>query len=439
MKLLHHALPPTLGDLNFNIVAASMHADDLAPEGLSGCIGRHLANFPWPGMALQRMQGQCAACANTALPLEYEKLLHPLALLSRHDRWSYECEANVLRTINCDMRVKPFVLSMTLQAVTVLGFGICLLWPDVGQLVLIELQHLLQRREVFWRSFAEFERHGRCLLRPNVRGKRATTLGRRASATENVLGHSAYARRRKHSGRLRRKLGADLSTPIWLSILAELGHGLSPEQYTGRIRLLDGLLMPTHLHSALFVSHQTIYRAIHDLPHSPARAELTRLLRRSTGGRRPRRASSRYTGLQNMTPLDQRPKEADSRLTLGHWEGDLIKGAANGSAVGTLVERASRMVVLVPLRSANATEVYEGFKRALSQFPACARLSFTYDRGSEMARHQDLSKALSMPIFFCPPYRPGDRACNENTNGLLRQYLPKGTVTVPPRCVPLAE
>jgi IS30 family transposase len=241
------------------------------------------------------------------------------------------------------------------------------------------------------------------------------------------FGHSAYARRRKLAGRLRRKLGPDLSTPIWLNILAELRHGLSPEQYAGRIRLLDGLHMPTHLHSALFASHQTIYRAIHDLPHGPDRAELTRLLRRSTGGRRHRRASSRYTGLQNMTPLDQRPKDADSRLTLGHWEGDLIKGAANGSAVGTLVERASRMVVLVPLRSANATDVFEGFKRALSQFPACARLSLTYDRGSEMARHQDLSKALNMPIFFCPPYRPGDRACNENTNGLLRQYLPKGT------------
>ena len=241
------------------------------------------------------------------------------------------------------------------------------------------------------------------------------------------FGHSAYAKRRKLAGRLRRKLGPDLSTPLWLNILAELRHGLSPEQYAGRMRLLDGLHLPTHQHSSLYASHETIYRAIHDLPHSPGRAEVPRLLRRSTRGRRPRRASSRYTGLQNMTPLHLRPKDADSRLVLGHWEGDLIKGAANGSAVGTLVERASRLVILVHLRSANANDVYNGFKRALAQLPACARRSLTYDRGSEMARHQDLSKALNMPIFFCPPYRPGDRACNENTNGLLRQYLPKGT------------
>ena len=239
------------------------------------------------------------------------------------------------------------------------------------------------------------------------------------------FGHSAYAQRRKAAGRLRRKLGSDLSTPIWLNIMAELGRGLSPEQYAGRMRMLDGLHLPSHLHSPLYASHETIYRAIHDLPHSPQRAALTRLLRRSTRGRRPRRASSRYTGLKNMTPLQLRPKDADSRLVLGHWEGDLIKGAANGSAVGTLVERASRLVILVHLPSAGANDVYEGFRRALAQLPACARRSLTYDRGSEMARHEDLSKALNMPIFFCPPYRPGDRACNENTNGLLRQYLPK--------------
>ena len=241
------------------------------------------------------------------------------------------------------------------------------------------------------------------------------------------FGHSAYAQRRKLAGRRRRKLGCDLSSPIWLSIMAELRRGLSPEQYAGRMRLLDGLLLPTPQHSALYASHETIYRAIHDLPHGPDRAQLTRLLRRSTGGRRRRRASSRYTGLQNITPLDQRPEDANSRLTLGHWEGDLIKGAANGSAVGTLVERASRLTILVHLRSANANDVFEGFRRALGQLPACARRSLTYDRGSEMARHQDLAKALDMPIFFCPPYRPGDRASNENTNGLLRQYLPKGT------------
>ena len=241
------------------------------------------------------------------------------------------------------------------------------------------------------------------------------------------FGRRHYLHRRRLAGLQRRKLGCNLSSALWQHIIPQLRHGLSPEQVAGRMRFLDGLHLPAHQHSALYVSHETIYRAIHELPHGSDRAELTRLLRRSTGGRRRRKPSARYTGLQNITPLEQRPRDADSRLTLGHWEGDLIKGAANGSAIGTLVERASRVTLLVHLPSANANDVFQGFKRVLGKLPACARLSLTYDRGSEMARHQDLSKALNMPIFFAPPYRPGARATNENTNGLLRQYLPKGT------------
>jgi IS30 family transposase len=241
------------------------------------------------------------------------------------------------------------------------------------------------------------------------------------------FGQRYYLHRRRLAGWQRRKLGSELSSAMWQHLIPQLRHGLSPEQISGRMRLLDGLHLPLHQHSALYASHQTIYRAIHDLPHSPQRAELTRLLRRSTGGRRRRKPSALYTGLHNITPLDQRPRDADSRLTLGHWEGDLIKGASNGSAIGTLVERASRMTLLVHLPSANANDVFEGFKRVLGKLPACARLSLTYDRGSEMARHEDLSKALNMPIFFAPAYRPGARATNENTNGLLRQYFPKGT------------
>lgn len=242
-----------------------------------------------------------------------------------------------------------------------------------------------------------------------------------------LLAFDDYARRRRLAGRGRRKLGTDLNTPIWANVIAQLRDGLSPEQYAGRMRLLDGLNVAGHLNSPLYASHETIYRAIHDLPHGPQRAELTRLLRRSTRGRRPRRSSQGYTALKNITPLSERPQEVLSRLTLGHWEGDLIKGARNGSAVGTLVERASRYTLLVHLRSANSTDVYMGFKRALSALPPCALKSLTYDRGSEMARHQELGADLGIPIYFCPAYRPGDRATNENTNGLLRQYMPKGT------------
>ena len=242
------------------------------------------------------------------------------------------------------------------------------------------------------------------------------------------FGQLAYAQGRNRAGRSRRKFGFDLNTPIWQHVISDLRAGLSPEQSAGRMRYLDSLFTPSMPRSHLYASHETVYKAIRDLPHSPDRSALTRLLRLSTGGRRRRhRASSRHTGLQNTTALELRPAEAASRLSLGHWEGDLIKGAGNKSAVGTLVERASRFTLLVHLPSANAKDVYDGFRRVLGKLPAAARKSLTYDRGTEMALHLKLSKSLDMPIFFCPPYSPGARGTNENTNGLLRQYMPKGT------------
>ena len=168
MELLHDSLPPTLSDLNFDIVAASLGTDDLAPEGLGGRIGGYLADFPEPWMAPQSVHGKSSACAGAAVPLQYEELLHPLALRSRDEGWSNECDASVFRANQCDVRVEPFVLSMPLQVVTVLGFGICILRPNVGKLVLVELQQLLQRRVVFWSCFAEFERHGLWRRLPNV-------------------------------------------------------------------------------------------------------------------------------------------------------------------------------------------------------------------------------------------------------------------------------
>ena len=266
------------------------------------------------------------------------------------------------------------------------------------------------------------QRHRSTISRECVR---ATQPGLRCYIAH--FGQRAYQQGRTRAGRARRKFGADLFTPIWQRVLAELREGFSPEQSAGRMRYLDGLFCPDLARSHLYASHETVYKAIGNLPHSAERAMLTGLLRRSTRGRRRRRSSARHTGLQDTTPLASRHPEVALRLTLGHWEGDLIKGAGNKSAIGTLVERASRLTLLVPLRSATAKDVYEGFRRVLGKLPACARRSLTYDRGSEMALHQKLSRTLSMPIFFCPAYSPGCRGTNENTNGLLRQYLPKGT------------
>ena len=111
----------------------------------------------------------------------------------------------------------------------------------------------------------------------------------------------------------------------------------------------------------------------------------------------------------------------------GHWEGDLIKGARNASAVGTIVERTSRYLMLVKLDGANASAVLEGFSRRLRSVPPSLRKTLTYDQGTEMALHDTLAKRLRMDIFFCDPHSPWQRGSNENANGLIREYLPKGS------------
>ena len=138
------------------------------------------------------------------------------------------------------------------------------------------------------------------------------------------------------------------------------------------------------------------------------------------------RGKRRFTGVQDITPISQRPASVDDRLEPGHWEGDLIKGARGQSAVGTLVERTSRRVMLIKLDNAGAHTTLESFKRRLRTIPGALRKTLTYDRGTEMAYHLQLAKAVGMQIFFCNPYSPWQRGTNENTNGLVRRYLPKG-------------
>ena len=111
----------------------------------------------------------------------------------------------------------------------------------------------------------------------------------------------------------------------------------------------------------------------------------------------------------------------------GHWEGDLIKGKNNASAVGTLVELSSGYVILAKLNDATATSAVEGFSAALNRMPLAARKSMTYDQGREMAKHADITQATGVAIYFCDPHSPWQRGSNENINGLIRQYLPKGT------------
>jgi transposase, IS30 family len=234
-----------------------------------------------------------------------------------------------------------------------------------------------------------------------------------------VVGESHRSDARARAGLARRKLGQDRGSPYWQLVLPWLHLGWSPEQIAGRLKLMP---------ESPSISHETIYCAIYAMPRGALRTELVSLLRKSHAGRLPRaRGSSRFTGLQNMTPIALRPPEVAARIVPGHWEGDLIKGARNLSAVGTMIERTSRFVMLAQLDNAGADSTLAGFSRRLRTVPDSLRKTLTYDQGTEMARHEQLAKRLRMDIFFCDPHSPWQRGSNENANGLIREYLPKGT------------
>jgi transposase, IS30 family len=242
------------------------------------------------------------------------------------------------------------------------------------------------------------------------------------------LGQRVRVARRKRAGRLRRKLGDDLRSACWRHVLAGLRRGWSPQQIAGRLKAMNGAAIdPDPSIPRLQLSHETIYCAIYAQPRGSLRTELVKLLRKSRAGRLPRtRGQGRSTGLQGMTSIELRPPEVAARIVPGHWEGDLIKGARNLSAVGTIVERTSRFVMLVKLDRANASSVLNGFANRLRCIPAGLRKTLTYDQGSEMALHESLAKRLHIDIFFCDPHSPWQRGSNENANGLIREYLPKG-------------
>ena len=259
----------------------------------------------------------------------------------------------------------------------------------------------------------------------------ARVLGRAPSnvsreSTRNARGHpyqactaQRLAAARARQPRRARKL---LDPWLWQYVQTYLGQGCSPEQIAGRLRRE----YPDDMRKRL--SAETIYAALYVLPRGGLRSELLTALRQARKACRPRsHGTDRRGQLLHMTPIADRPAEVASRTVPGHWEGDLIKGARNGSAVGTLVERTTRLVILARMEGTDAVSAREGFTRKLRHVPAPLRKTLTYDRGKEMAEHEQLAQRLAIQVFFDDPHSPWQRGTNENTNGLLRQYLPKGT------------
>ena len=176
------------------------------------------------------------------------------------------------------------------------------------------------------------------------------------------------------------------------------------------------------------VSHETIYNAIYLHPRGELKRELIACLRHHNQVRKPRsRGTDRRGQIKDMQSIHIRSPEIEDRVIPGHWEGDLIKGEGNRSSVGTLVERTTRFVVLARMENAGTKSVVDSFSAVLNREPEALRKSMTYDQGREMHGHKILTERTGVQIYFADPHSPWQRGSNENTNGLLRQYMPKGS------------
>jgi IS30 family transposase len=176
------------------------------------------------------------------------------------------------------------------------------------------------------------------------------------------------------------------------------------------------------------VSHEAIYQSLFVQGRGELRRELARCLRSGRTSRRSQNRVEKRGKIPDMVLISERPAEVEDRAVPGHWEGDLILGAGQRSAVGTLVERSTRFVLLLHLEHDHGADaVEEAMRNAIMTLPEELRRSVTWDQGSEMANHQSFTVETGIPIYFCDPHSPWQRGSNENTNGLLRQYMPKGT------------
>ncbi len=173
---------------------------------------------------------------------------------------------------------------------------------------------------------------------------------------------------------------------------------------------------------------ETIYTYLYVLPRGSLKKELLSCLRQNRKRRRQQsRGVKMERKLEDMLSIEERPKEVEDRIIPGHWEGDLIIGKNNRSALGTLVERTTRTTILIPVKSREAETVAKAFAKEVKKLPQQMKLSMTYDQGREMAQHKLFTNITGVKVYFAHPSSPWERGTNENTNGLIRQYFPKGT------------
>jgi len=260
----------------------------------------------------------------------------------------------------------------------------------------------------------------------------ATSLGRSKSTVLRELKRApsrheySPSKAHTHAGgqaplRGRKKL-LEINPETWFEAIKLLVGDLSPEQISKTFKAEQA-------HNPLRqISHETIYKYIYALPRGELRTIFTDRLRSKRRLRKDRsNVHARRGQIPDAVPISERPAEVNDRAVPGHWEGDLIIGKNHKSALGTLVERTTRFLILVPIKGKDAKSVRESFSEVFNELEPDLRLSMTYDRGLEMAEHKTLTEETGVKVYFCDPHSPWQRGTNENTNGLIRQYFPKKT------------
>jgi IS30 family transposase len=257
-------------------------------------------------------------------------------------------------------------------------------------------------------------------------GRSPSTISRELARNSDRAG--GYRATRAHAlayVRASRPKPSKLATNMILrrKVENDLQKHYSPEQIVGRLR------QEFPHDQEMRVSHETIYQSLYVQSRGALRRDLTKCLRTGRALRRPcRQAGKRRNRIPDMINIAERPAEAEDRAVPGHWEGDLIIGKNNQSAIGTLVERTTGYTMLVHLPDGYKPEqVRDALAAKIQTIPDILRASLTWDQGIEMREWQQVSVAADIDIYFCDPHAPWQRATSENTNGLLRQYFPKGT------------
>jgi transposase, IS30 family len=271
------------------------------------------------------------------------------------------------------------------------------------------------------------------------RGESMRAIGRRIGRAASTISreidlngqpgrpYRAVAAQAAAERRARRPKPRKLADPqLRARVQQDLEDNWSPQEIAARLKL-D---FPDD--EAMRISHETIYQSLFIQGRGELRKELTKHLRTGRALRRPRRRVDGRSDPDRRIPdkimISERPAEAADRAVPGHWEGDLILGKNNRSAIGTLVERSTRFLILLHLPGPHDVLAFQhAVVAAMSGLPDQLRRSLAWDQGLEMRNHKQISLAADLPIYFCDPHSPWQRGTNENTNGLLRQYLPKGT------------